>query len=222
MSHCRFTVVSPSSFHTPGISMRSMCTASLCDLRDPGWGDSGFRHCDFFCLAPVGSSSDFDGFVLLVLRWMTCSGRGSQAAWSLRFMRSFLYFHSTAWLCCSFWVFVFAGCAVFVWLVLFLVFLVFAFFVPCGMTSYDLTPRVSEAVTASASLAVIKTASKHLQKGLARAIEALEQKKSEMEVATAMARKDTTLRSCQCQISPLFPYAVQRQITTSLTASAHS
>ena len=53
-----------------------------------------------------------------------------------------LYFHSTAWLCCSFWVFAFAGCAVFVWLVLFLVFLVFAFFVPCGMTSYDLTPRV--------------------------------------------------------------------------------
>ena len=61
---------------------------------------------------------------------------------------------------------------------LFLVFLVFAFFVPCGMTSYDLTPRVSEAVTASASLAVIKTASKHLHNDLARAIEALEQKKS--------------------------------------------
>ena len=47
----------------------------------------------------------------------------------------------------------------------------------CGMTSYDLTPRVSEAVTASASLAVIKTASKHLHNDLARAIEALEQKK---------------------------------------------
>ena len=47
---------------------------------------------------------------------------------------------------------------------------------PCGMTSYDLTPRV-EAVTASASLAVIKTASKHLHNDLARAIEALEQKK---------------------------------------------
>ena len=70
----------------------------------------------------------------------------------------------------------FAGCAVFVWLVLFLVFLVFAFFVLCGMTSYDLTPRVSEAVTASASLAAIKTASKHLHNDLARAIEALEQK----------------------------------------------
>ena len=54
MSHFRFTVVSHSSFHTPGISIRSMCigachacTASLCDLRDPGWGDPGFRHRDF-------------------------------------------------------------------------------------------------------------------------------------------------------------------------------
>ena len=46
------------------------------------------------------------------------------------------------------------------------------------MTSYDLTPRVFEAVTASASLAVIKTASKHLHNDLARAIEALEQKKN--------------------------------------------
>ena len=50
-------------FHTPGISMRSMCTgachactASHCDLRDPGWGDPGSLHCDFFCLAPVGPS----------------------------------------------------------------------------------------------------------------------------------------------------------------------
>ena len=47
------------------------------------------------------------------------------------------------------------------------------------MTSYDLTPRVSEAVTALASLAVINTASKHLHNDLARAIEAFEQKKRE-------------------------------------------
>ena len=59
---------------------------------------------------------------------------------------------------------------------LFLVFGVCPLF-PCGMTSYDLTPRVFEAVTASASLAVINTASKHLHNDLARAIEALEQKK---------------------------------------------
>ena len=38
-----------------GISRRSMCigachagTASWCDLRDPGWGDPGFRHHDLF------------------------------------------------------------------------------------------------------------------------------------------------------------------------------
>ena len=36
-----------------------MCTASQCDLRDPGWGDPGFRHCDFFALAPYGPSSVF-------------------------------------------------------------------------------------------------------------------------------------------------------------------
>ena len=59
MSHFRFTVVSHSSFHTPGISIRSMCigachacTASLCDLWDPGWGDPGFRHRDFFAWHP--------------------------------------------------------------------------------------------------------------------------------------------------------------------------
>ena len=47
-------------------------------------------------------------------------------------------------------------------------------FSPCGMTSYDSTPRV-EAITALASLAVISTASKHLHNDLARAIMALEQ-----------------------------------------------
>ena len=59
MSHFRFTVVSHSSFHTPGISIRSMCigachacTASLCDLGDPGWGDPGFRHRVFFAWHP--------------------------------------------------------------------------------------------------------------------------------------------------------------------------
>ena len=45
------------------------------------------------------------------------------------------------------------------------------------MTSCNLTPRVFEAVSESASVAVIKTASKHLHNDLARAIEALEQKK---------------------------------------------
>ena len=44
----------PHLFHTPGISMRSMCigachacTASHCDLRDPGWGIPGFGIATF-------------------------------------------------------------------------------------------------------------------------------------------------------------------------------
>ena len=52
----------------------------------------------------------------------------------------------------------------------------FGFFL-CGMTSYGLAPRVHEAATVSASLAVISTASKYLHNDLARAIKALEQKK---------------------------------------------
>ena len=47
----------------------------------------------------------------------------------------------------------------------------------CGMTSYGIVPRIQEAATVSASLAVISSASKHLHNDLARAIEALAQKK---------------------------------------------
>ena len=56
------TYVSPSLFHSPGISTWLMCigashacTASQCDLRDPGWGDPGFRHCDLFCFGTTRS-----------------------------------------------------------------------------------------------------------------------------------------------------------------------
>ena len=58
-------------FHSPGISTWSICigachacTASQCDLRDPGWGDAGFRHCDFFAVAPIGPSGVVFGFLL--------------------------------------------------------------------------------------------------------------------------------------------------------------
>ena len=51
------------------------------------------------------------------------------------------------------------------------------FFSRRGMVSYWLAPRTRKPVTASASLAVINTASKHLHNDLARAIKALEQKK---------------------------------------------
>ena len=88
--------------------------------------------------------------------------------------------------CCVFWfglfgLFVFCVLLLlwFCWcFCLFLVFGVCSLFL-CGMTSYNLTPQVFEAVTASASLAVINAASKHLHNDLARAIEALGQKKSQ-------------------------------------------
>ena len=41
-----------------------MPAASPCNLRDPGWEDPGFRHGDFFALAPNGPSGDFCGFFL--------------------------------------------------------------------------------------------------------------------------------------------------------------
>ena len=82
--------VSPSFhplFHSPGISTWSMCigachacTASQCDLRDPGWEDPGFRHCDFFALAPNGPSGDVFGFVLVFFQRMACSVLGTQVA----------------------------------------------------------------------------------------------------------------------------------------------
>ena len=124
------------------------CTASHCDLRDPGWGDPGFRLCDFFCLAPVGPSGDVFGFVLLLLQWMACSVRGTQAAWSLRFspvvhdafIPLFLVFVVPLWLV--------SFCGFLLWFVLFLLCVVL-FFVSsrflCGMTSYGLAPRIHEA-----------------------------------------------------------------------------
>ena len=54
------------------------CTASQCDLRDPGWGDPGFRHCDFFALAPIGPSGVVLGF--FCFQRMACSVRGTQVA----------------------------------------------------------------------------------------------------------------------------------------------
>ena len=57
-------------FHSPGtptwsicISACHACTASQCDLWDPGWRDPGFRHCDFFALAPIGPSGNFFCFL---------------------------------------------------------------------------------------------------------------------------------------------------------------
>ena len=80
--------------------------------------------------------------------------------------------------CFLFLWFLFVGC----FFVLLVFGCVFGFLVPafisCGMTSYGCAPRFHEAATVWTSLAVINTASKHLHNDLARAIEALEQKKS--------------------------------------------
>ena len=120
-----------------GISRRSMCigachacTASLCDLRDPSWGDPGFRHCDFFAWHHR-SSGNYHGFVLLLLQVMTCSGRGTQVAWSLRFMRSFWMTHSMAVMCCAF-----GFCLCLVW------FCVCLFLVVCWCFSGSLRLRI--------------------------------------------------------------------------------
>ena len=78
--HCRFTPL----FHSPGISTWSMCigvshacTASQCDLRDPGWENPGFPHCDFFALAPNGPSLWCFWLVLVCFQWMACSVYGT-------------------------------------------------------------------------------------------------------------------------------------------------
>ena len=73
--HFRFTLIPSYLFTQLGISRRSMCigacyagTASWCDLRDPGWGDPGFRHCDFFAWhLPV--IFNMCGFELLLQGW---------------------------------------------------------------------------------------------------------------------------------------------------------
>ena len=75
--HFRFTLF---LFTQLGISRRSMCigacyagTASWCDLRDPGWGDPGFRHCDFFAWhLPV--IFKMLGFELLLQGWPAQDG----------------------------------------------------------------------------------------------------------------------------------------------------
>ena len=90
--HCRFTLIFSHARHIDAIDVH-WCLSCLhgLALRSPGsWrGGSRVSALRLSCLAPVGPSGDLDGLVLLLLQWMTCSGRGTQAAWSLRFMSSF-------------------------------------------------------------------------------------------------------------------------------------
>ena len=178
--HGRFTLIFSHARHIDAIDVHwcSSCLHGLA-LRSPGsWlGGSRVSALRFFCLAPFGSSCDFDGFVLLLLHWMTCSGRGTQAAWSLCFKSRFGCFHSTAWMWCFF-----GFCVVWfvcVW-VLLLLLGVFGLVFACLAVEWHHTAGHHEYMkpaTVSASLAVISTASKYLHNDLARAIKALEQKK---------------------------------------------
>ena len=167
-------------FHTLGISMRSMCTGachacttSHCDLRDPGWGDPGSRHCDFFawhlsahpvifCCPSVVSMNG-----LLGTRHISCM------------MPSFHRFVVLLWVClvsvC--WLFLCFGFLLLWWcfLVCFGWCLLLIFL--CGMTSHGLAPRIQEACHSIGFTCSISTASKHLHNDPARAIKALEQKK---------------------------------------------
>ena len=164
------------------------CTASQCDLRDPGWGNSDFQYCDFFALAPCDPS--LWCFVCsLLFPWMACSVCGTQAAiFSLPFtaVRSWCLQHSTDGFLFGVFGFVavcfcfclclaFAGlcCWGFGWLFLWTI---------SGPTR-DITVTflslfAHEAFTSvPASLAWITTTSKKLYNDLAEAIEALQQKK---------------------------------------------
>ena len=178
MSHCRFTPI----FFTRPAYRRDRCALVLVMPARPRIAISGIlaggsrvSALRLFCLAPVGSSGDVFGFVLLLLQWMTCSGRGTQAAWSLRVTIHFMMLSFHCFLCL--W-FLFVCCFCLFWLVAVLVCFFFPFLlrfflwndiILLGTTNH-------EAVTVSASLAVINTASKHLHNDLARAIEALEHK----------------------------------------------
>ena len=196
MSHFRFTLF----FHSPGISTWSICigachacTASQCDLRDPGWGDPGFRHCDFFALAPIGPSGVVFGF--FCFQRMACSVLGTQVARSQHFslLRSMMVLSTDSSLAfvCGFCVCLpFCFVLVFVWV--FVVLLLFVFFVCFFLISVERHHTAwhyehRKLTTVLASLAVISTASKHLHNDLAKAIEALEQKK-----ATAVTSPATT------------------------------
>ena len=103
-----------------GISRWSICigachagTASWCDLRDPGWGDPGFRHHDFFgfCLAPPGHLVKF--WPCAVVSRMTRSGLGTQAALSLRLIAAIGYSIPIVMFCFCVWGLGFFGLFVF-------------------------------------------------------------------------------------------------------------
>ena len=122
--HFSFTTM---FFTLLGTSMRSMCIgachaglASWCDLRDPGWGDPGFRHYDFFAWHLPVILFRF-GVVLLLQGWPAQDGAHKLPCHYVSLLH--LDIHSTLW-CFAFVLFCvglfFVGLVVLVWLPFFL------------------------------------------------------------------------------------------------------
>ena len=179
--HWRFTLIFSHAWHIDTVDVHwcSSCLHGLA-LRSPGsWlGGSRVSASRLFCLAPRGSSRDVDGLSLcftmddlLRTRHTSCLVITFQVVFDASFHGLVV-----VWFCllCFCW-----G--------LFLVCLRVAFVVFCVGSVSFLFPvewhhtawhhESMKPATVSASLAVISTASKYLHNDLARAIEALEQKK---------------------------------------------
>ena len=137
--------------------MRSMCTgachactASHCDLRDPGWGDPGSRHCDFFAWHLSAHP------VMFFVGLSFCCFNGWPARYEAHKLPCYCVFSPVVHdavippFCGFLWVFLVSVCWFFVfrflllWFVFFVLFLL-VFVSLCGMTSHGLAPRIQEA-----------------------------------------------------------------------------
>ena len=157
------------------------CKASQCDLRDPGWEDPGFRHCDFFALAPYGLS--WWCFWLFLVCFPT---DGLPSTWHISCHVTLLFTAVRPWCSHSTDCFLVVLFVVFVLRVVFCVLLVVAGF-GCwlvgvlyisGTTSHDfLGIRTQEAQYGISFFAWIRTTSKHLY-DLAKAIRRWSKKKA--------------------------------------------
>ena len=125
-------------------------------MRSPGsWlGGSRVSALRLFCLAPLGHLVNV--WLLAVASWMTCSGRGTQVAWSLRLITALnMSFHRDSLVLVLFCLCVCVFCLFFLVVVLLLacVFLVAVFFFSHrGIISLACTTN-QKLITASASIA---------------------------------------------------------------------
>ena len=126
----------PHIFTLLGISRRSMCigacyagTASWCDLRDPGWGDPGFRHCDFFAWHLSVILLMF-GFLLLLQGWPAQDWAHKLPGHYVSALHLYISFHFVmfCFVCCFVLCFGFVFCVLFVCLCFLFVFWSLFFF----------------------------------------------------------------------------------------------